>query len=60
MSRQNRQYPKTILLQSNLDEGVIGSIQLPFAKTDLDGDLPLRRWADQDVIRGILNEPLGG
>jgi hypothetical protein len=47
-------------LQINVDEYVIGSIQLPLAKTDPDGDLPIRRWADQDVIRGILNEPLGG
>ena len=30
------------------------------SKPDLDGDLPIRSRTDEDLVRGVLNERLGG
>ena len=59
MSRFDGEYLAVIGHKLSFDELLIGLLQSILAEFDLDGDLPIARWADFDFIRWIFDETLG-
>ena len=60
MSRFDGQQPESLIPEADVEEAGVRMVEDHLADADLDGDLPERSRADQDLVVGVVDQSAGG
>src|SRR5688572_27912000 len=54
--RLNRENCKAVSVQAHIDEVIVGLMDRDLSDVDFDRKLPIACWANEDLIRGIVDQ----